>query len=114
MSEASAQPLRRDPEHGYLAGVCAGFLAVGVVAFERRDIGDSTALRWLRLPSLPAGIGGPFQRQLFDRAGIAIAWGVGIGLYATLIVASAEAFAESITSIPQIAALIEAVYPGST
>lgn len=100
------------PSVGLLAAVCAGFLAIGVLAFERRDLGDSAALRWLRLPSLPAGIGGPFRRQLADRTGIAIAWGVGIGLYAALIVASADAFAESITSIPQIAALIEAVYPG--
>src|SRR5688572_19716886 len=100
------------PSVGLLAAVTAGFLAVGVLAFERRDIGDSAALRWLRLPSLPAGTGGPFRRPLADRTGIAIAWGVGNGLYATLMVASAEAFAESITSIPQIAALIGAVYPG--
>ena len=100
------------PSVGLLTAVTAAFLAIGVLGFERRDIGDAAALRWLRLPSLPAGIGGPFRRQLADRTGIAIAWGVGIGLYATLIVASAEAFAESITSIPQIAALIEAVYPG--
>jgi ABC-2 type transport system permease protein len=94
-----------------LAAVTAGFLAIGVVAFERRDLGDSAALRWLRLPSLPAGIGGPFARQLADRAGIAIAWGVGVGLYAVLIIASSEAFAKSIASIPQIAALIKAIYP---
>jgi ABC-2 type transport system permease protein len=100
------------PSVGLLAAVCAAFLAVGLIAFERRDIGDSTGLRWLRLPSLPSGIGGPFRRQLSDRTGIAIAWGVGVGLYAALIVASAEAFATSITSIPQIAELIRAVYPG--
>jgi ABC-2 type transport system permease protein len=100
------------PSMGLLAAVCAAFLTVGLIAFERRDIGDSTGLRWLRLPSLPAGIGGPFRRQLSDRTGIAIAWGVGIGLYAALIVASADAFAQSITSIPQIAELIAAVYPG--
>jgi ABC-2 type transport system permease protein len=100
------------PSVGLLAAVCAGFLAIGVLAFERRDLGDSAALRWLRLPSLPAGTGGPFRRQLADRTGIAIAWGVGIGLYAALIVASADAFAQSITSIPQIAALLESVYPG--
>src|SRR5688500_17778719 len=100
------------PSVGVLAAVTAVLLVVGVLAFERRDVGDSTALRWLRLPSLPAGTGGPFRRQLADRTGVAIAWGVGIGAYATLIVLSAEAFAESITSIPQIAALIEAVYPG--
>jgi ABC-2 type transport system permease protein len=99
------------PSVGLLAVVTAVFLAIGIVAFERRDLGDYTALRWLRLPSLPAGTGNPFTRQLADRAGIAIAWGVGVGLYAVLIIASADAFAKSIASIPQIAALIKSIYP---
>ena len=96
---------------GLLAVVVAAFLAIGVLAFERRDLGDSAALRWVRLPSLPAGIGGPFARQLADRAGIAMAWGVGVGLYAILIIASSQAFSAMIGSIPQIAALIKAIYP---
>ena len=99
------------PSVGLLAVVTAAFLAIGIVAFERRDLGDYTALRWLRLPSLPAGTGNPFTRQLADRAGIAIAWGVGVGLYAVLIIASADAFAKTIASIPQIAALIKSIYP---
>ncbi len=100
------------PSVGLLAVVTATLFAAGIVAFQRRDLGDARGLAWLRLPSLPAGIGGPFRRQLSDRAGIAIAWGVGVGLYAVLIVASAEAFATSIASIPQVAAIIEAIYPG--
>ena len=99
------------PSVGLLAAVTAVFLAIGVFAFERRDLGDSAALRWLRLPSLPSGIGGPFTRQLSDRAGIAIAWGLGVGLYALLIIASADAFAKSLGAIPQVAALIKAIYP---
>ncbi len=99
------------PSLGLLAAVIVMLLTVGVLAFDRRDLGDSGALRWLRLPSLPAGVGGPFTRQLADRAATAMAWGVGIGIYATLIVASAQAFAESIASIPQIAALIRIIYP---
>jgi ABC-2 type transport system permease protein len=100
------------PSVGLLAAVCVVLLGIGVVAFERRDIGWSAALAWLRLPSLPAGVDRPFSRQLADRAGVAIAWGLGIGVYASLIVASAAAFAESIASLPQIAALISALYPG--
>lgn len=100
------------PSLALLSAVCVVLLAVGVIAFERRDLGRATALAWLRLPSLPAGIGGPFRRQLADRTGIALAWGIGMGLYATLIIASAEAFSESIASLPQIAKLIEALYPG--
>ena len=99
------------PSLGLLAAVTAAFLAIGVLAFERRDLGDSAALRWLRLPSLPAGIGGPFTRQLADRTGIAIAWGLGVGIYAILIIASTEAFATMLASIPQIGALIKTVYP---
>ncbi|MBA3236053.1 MAG: ABC transporter permease subunit, partial [Chloroflexi bacterium] len=79
------------PSMALLAGVTLVLLAVGVWSFTRRDIGSAGGLAWVRLPSLPAGIGGPFRRQLADRAGIAIGWGIGIGLYATLIVASAEA-----------------------
>jgi ABC-2 type transport system permease protein len=95
-----------------LAAVDTVLLAIGVLAFERRDLGGVADVGWLRLPSLPAGITGPFSRQLADRAGIAIAWGLGIGLYGILIVASAQAFSDSIASLPQIAALIRLVYPG--
>lgn len=99
------------PSVGLLAVVTAAFLAIGVVAVVRRDIGDSGALRWLHLPSLPAGVGRPFTRQLADRAAIAMAWGVGVGLYAVLIIASADAFTKMIASIPQISALIKSIYP---
>ncbi len=86
--------------------------AVGVIAFARRDLGGVANVGWLRLPSLPAGIAGPFSRQLADRAGVAIAWGLGIGLYGILIVASVDAFSDMIGNLPQIAALINSVYPG--
>jgi ABC-2 type transport system permease protein len=97
---------------GLLAVVCVGFLSIGVWAFGRRDIGSSSALAWIRLPALPAGIGGPLRRQLADRTGMALGFGIGMGLYAALIVASADAFAESIASIPHIAQIIETIYPG--
>ena len=44
-------------------------------AFVRRDLGGLANVGWIRLPSLPAGIAGPFTRQLADRAGVAL--GVG-------------------------------------
>ena len=100
------------PSLALLAAVDTALLSIGIVAFARRDLGSVANVGWLRLPSLPAGIRGPFSRQLADRAGAAIGWGLGIGLYAMLIVASAEAFAKSIGSLPQIAALIRSIYPG--
>lgn len=95
----------------FMAGVDAVLLGVGVVAFGRRDLGSVANVGWLRLPSLPAGTGGPFRRQLADRTGVAIGWGLGIGLYGMLIVASAKAFAESLGSLPQIEAIIKIIYP---
>ena len=95
-----------------LAAVTTVLLGVGIVSFARRDIGVSNGLAWLRLPSLPAGIGGPFRRQLADRTGIAIGFGIGMGLYAVFIVASAEAFATGLGSLPQIVDIIETIYPG--
>jgi ABC-2 type transport system permease protein len=97
---------------GLLALACVVLLAIGVVAFSRRDVGSSGALSWLRLPSLPAGVGGPFTRQLADRTSVAIGWGLGIGLYASLIAASAPALSETLSELPQMAELIESLYPG--
>jgi ABC-2 type transport system permease protein len=99
------------PSIALLAAVTAAFLAIGVIGFVRRDVGNASGLRWLRLPSLPAGVDSPFRRQLADRTAEALAWGIGVGLYAGLIVASAKAFAESIGSLPQIVALVHIVYP---
>jgi ABC-2 type transport system permease protein len=86
--------------------------AIGIIAFSRRDIGAQANVGWLRVPSLPAGIGGPFSRQLSDRTGIALAWGLGTGLYGMIVVASAKAFSEMIQNLPQIGALLAAIYPG--
>jgi ABC-2 type transport system permease protein len=96
----------------FLGAVDLVLFVVGVVAFVRRDLGATAAVAWLRLPSLPAGVGGPFRRQLADRTGVAIAWGLGIGLYGLLVSASAKAFSDSIGSLPQIVAIINAIYPG--
>lgn len=96
----------------FLAAVDVVLLTIGVLAFDRRDLGSMANVGWLRLPSLPAGIGGPFRRQLADRTGVALGWGTGIGLYGVLIAASAKAFSESIAALPQIVAIINAIYPG--
>jgi ABC-2 type transport system permease protein len=99
------------PSVGLLAVVTVALLIVGVVAFQRRDIGRTAELGWLRLPGLPAGVRGPLTRQLSDRAPVAIAWGVAIGLYAALIAASADGFSKAIGQIPQMAELIRQLYP---
>lgn len=99
------------PPVALLAVVTAVLLGIGVVGFERVDVGQAGRLGWLRLPGLPAGIRGPFVRQFSDRLAVALAWGVGIGVYGALIATSAKQFAESIGSLPQMVDLIRIVYP---
>jgi ABC-2 type transport system permease protein len=94
-----------------LAVVVTVLLAIGVWGFERRDVGQTTTIRWLRLPSLPVGTGGPFRRALSDRTGAALAWGLGLGLYGALIAASAEAFAASLSQVEGIREMIAVLYP---
>lgn len=99
------------PSIALLGAVTVGLLATGVALFERRDIGSANGLAWLRLPSLPAGTSGPVTRQLSDRAMVAIAWGLGVGIYAALIAASASALTASINEVPGMKEIIDALYP---
>ena len=99
------------PSLALLGGTTVALLVIGVLGFERVDVGQAGRLGWLRLPGLPAGIRGPFVRQLSDRTAVAIGWGLGIGLYGALIAASSKQFAESIGSLPQIVELIKLLYP---
>jgi len=85
---------------------------LGILGFVRRDLGEAVGLRWLRLPSLPAGTANPFTRQLADRTGAAIGWAAGIGLYGALIAASSEAFSAGIAQLRGIGEIIARLYPG--
>jgi ABC-2 type transport system permease protein len=97
---------------GLLALLVAVLAAAGLAAFERRDIGRTLALSWLRMPGLPAGTASPFTLQLAQGAGGAIGWGLGIGGYGAMIAASADAFSRAIGALPQMRELVQAIYPG--
>jgi ABC-2 type transport system permease protein len=94
-------------------GALTGALAIaGLVAFDRRDLNRPLVLAWLRVPSLPAGIGGPIRRQLADRTGMAVGWGLGLGIYGAVIASSSQAFLDGILQVPGMVNLINAIYPG--
>jgi ABC-2 type transport system permease protein len=95
-----------------LAVVTAALAIIGVFAFSRRDLNRPMELAWLRLPALPSGVGSPFVRQLADRTGAAIGWGLGVGVYGAVIASSSEAFVDGILQVEGMAQLINALYPG--
>lgn len=95
-----------------LAALCVVLLVAGILVFDRRDIGIPLSGGRFRLPGLPAGTSGPFARQLSDRSVAAIVAGIGIGAYGGLLAASADAFIESLGSMPGMDELVRRLYPG--
>jgi ABC-2 type transport system permease protein len=94
-----------------LAAVVVAGAAVGVLAYERRDIG---AIGTVRLPSLPRwilGTSGPLHRAFGDRFPAAMAWGAGIGVYALIIATSSADFQRIIEETPSLSELMAAVFP---
>lgn len=87
------------------------FAGVGVIAFERRDLGSVVPIRLPRTPRPLLGLGGPFGRSLSEQLNGTVAWGLGIALYAAVIVSTGSAFAESIRNVPAIDALLRAIFP---
>lgn len=98
------------PSLAVVAAFSATWLAAGVVAFERRDLGAVIGGPSAR-PLFSFGLGGPIGRSFADRLPAAIGWGAGIGLYGWMIAISSRAFSEQLATIPGIERLIEQFYP---
>jgi ABC-2 type transport system permease protein len=99
------------PSVALLASVVVGLFAIGVAVFERRDVGAVAPLTWLRVPGLPRGTGGPFVRLLSDLSASALAWGIGVGLYAALIASSAKALSDVLERTPGLMDYVRILYP---
>ena len=95
-----------------LAALAAVLLALGVVAFVRRDVGGSVNVPSPRLSERGLGIRGPAGRSFAGRLPASVLWGLGIGLYGLIIASSASTFAKALGEIPGIQRMIEQFYPG--
>jgi ABC-2 type transport system permease protein len=89
------------------------FLAIGVEAFARRDIGATSAVPTPSLPRALVGLGGPAARSFGNGLPTALAWGLGLGVYGLVIAASATAFTDLIHTSPDFARILQAVFPGT-
>ena len=96
---------------GLIALIAAGLLIVGVLAFERRDVGITVRVPAPHLPGWLIGLGGPLGRTFGDRFPVASAWGLGMGLYVLLIATSAGQLTDMIASVPTLQQMMAVLYP---
>jgi ABC-2 type transport system permease protein len=79
---------------------------VGIVAFERRDLGATSPLPTPSLPASVLGLHGPVGRAFGERLPLSLAWGIGIGVFGLVIAAVAPSLASAFASMDQSTAQI--------
>ena len=85
---------------------------VGVEVFARRDLGATSRIPWPSFPEATLGLGGPTSRSVGERLPLALAWGLGIGLYALVIGAAARALGDSLVNLsPQTLEIMQTLFP---
>ncbi len=92
-----------------IAGVV--FLAIGVMAFDRRDLGVTAGIS---LPSLPAsvlGVRGPISRAFGDQLPRALAWGLGMAVWGALLGSLVGSFADLIKQNPDMGSVFAKIFP---
>jgi ABC-2 type transport system permease protein len=87
-------------------------LAVGVEAFDRRDLGATSAIPVPSMPGALLGTRGPTGRAFGERLPIALAWGIGLSVFALVIAASSRSFADEISKSGETYKLFTTIFKG--
>jgi ABC-2 type transport system permease protein len=95
-----------------VAVVAAVLLVIGVEAFVRRDIGVTSAVPTPSLPRALLGLRGPGGRAWGENLPAALAWGIGLGLFALVIAGSGTSFLDQLAKSPDFLRLLASVFPG--
>jgi ABC-2 type transport system permease protein len=86
-------------------------LPIGIEAFARRDIGATSAVRTPGLPTLTIGLGGPIGRSFGERLPLALAWGIGLGIFGLIMAGISASIADELETSPQLADTIHTIFP---
>ena len=98
------------PSIALIGALTVAFIGAGLLAFARRDLLVSVGGR-VRLPSIGLWLREPFTRAFGERFPAAIAWGAFLGVFGLFIAMSADQFVQTLGSIPQVVAMIKAIFP---
>ena len=120
---AAISPFRWTADHIALVGeydwpglalvgvVAAFFLAIGVVAFTRRDLGITAGLSLPALPAAVLGVRGPISRAFGDQLPRALAWGIGLGIMGALLASLVGPMAAQIKDSADLLKVFAQVFP---
>ena len=88
-------------------------LAVGVEAFDRRDLGATSAIRAPGPPRALLGLHGPVGRAFAERLPAGLAWGLGLGVFGLVIAAASSSLATAFHQMsPATVNIFRSVLPG--
>ena len=99
------------PGLALVAVVAAVFLAIGVVAFTRRDLGITAGLSLPALPAAVLGVRGPISRAFGDQLPRALAWGIGLGIMGALLASLVGPMAAQIKDSADLLKVFAQVFP---
>ena len=87
-------------------------LAIGVVAFDRRDLGVTAGLSLPRLPADALGVRGPISRSFGDQLPRALAWGIGMAVWGALLASLVGSFSDLIAHNETLPGIFNRIFPG--
>ncbi len=99
------------PSLGLVAIFVVVFLAIGVEAFARRDIGATSAIPTPSLPKALVGLTGPTRRAFGAALPSTLAWGLGIGIFGLAIAGSGQSFVDELNNAPDFMNLLQTIFP---
>jgi ABC-2 type transport system permease protein len=91
--------------------VAAAFLAIGVEAFTRRDLGVTAGLGLPQLPAAVLGVRGPISRAFGDQLPRALSWGFGLFLMGALLASLVGPMSVQIAGDPNLLRVFRTAFP---
>jgi ABC-2 type transport system permease protein len=91
--------------------VAAAFLVIGVELFNRRDLGVTARVGLPPLPAAVLGVHGPVSRSFADQLPRALAWGVGVGLFAATLASLVGPMSKQIAASPDLLKTFRTAFP---
>ncbi len=99
------------PAVAFLAAFDVLMLAIGVIAFRRRDIGITSTIPTPSSPRELVGLRNPFTRSIGSNLNASVAWGLGIGLFGLLFAGASTSFVEQLRNSVDFMNLLTSVFP---